>query len=143
MLAIIRITFCILEYDIGRSFLIKKHICFQQWWKTESSHKKNSGITKVQFIQKVEIVSWNPIYRWNPENSQNKMVLSVLLGMRDSFEPSVGCQENHITKTFIRFGHFLFLVLNTPCSKASLMPSKTENTILFCELSGFQRYIGF
>ena len=89
MLAIIRITFCILEYDIGRSFLIKKHICFQQWWKTESSHKKNNGITKVQFIQKVEIVSWNPIYRWNPENSQNKMVLSVLLGMRDAFEPGV------------------------------------------------------
>ena len=28
MLAIIRITFCILEYDIGRSFLIKNTFVF-------------------------------------------------------------------------------------------------------------------
>ena len=89
MLAIISIACYIQEYAIEISLHIKNHRCYKQWWKTESHHKKNNGIIKVQFIQKAEIVSWNPIYRWNPENSQNKMVLSVLLGMRDAFEPGV------------------------------------------------------
>ena len=57
MFAIISIACYILEYAIGRCFLIKNHICIKQWWKTESLHKKNNGIIKIQFMQKAEFVS--------------------------------------------------------------------------------------
>ena len=69
MLAIISVACYIQEYAIEISLHIKNHRCYKQWWKTESHHKKNSGIIKVKFIQKAEILSWNHIYGWNPENS--------------------------------------------------------------------------
>ena len=54
------------------------------------SHLKNKGINKVHISQKALIVSQNPIQCWNPENSQNKMVESILFGKIRPFGPGVG-----------------------------------------------------